>query len=272
MNKIERIGETFENLYVKKEGDKKIEELCSSLKSLEFLKDKDTAIVVLTGGLSKVEFNSGEDLIKTEFVAHMRESAAALKYKEFLALGRKPIIIVSGGKVYGKGEETPILSEVMKAELIRKYKINPKDIIAEPCSVDTSQNARFSSKILDVLGFSESDEKSTFLITSQFHLDRAKILFDRYFKGDIKGNGAEQILIDFVRKFPPKKAINPYREVVERYLNSQLNKNFAINNKKLKEITKLPFGEKFIEALAYYLRSSEQEKEIPVINKKRSKI
>jgi uncharacterized SAM-binding protein YcdF (DUF218 family) len=266
MSKFERFGETIKSLYIEKSSDKKIEELC---KSIEMLNGKyDKAIVVLTGGLSKAELPSGDEHIKTEFVAHIREAAAAMKYKELLSVGHRPVIVVSGGKVYGKGDNMPILSEVMKAELIRKYGVNEEDILTEPCSVDTSQNARFSSKLLDALGFSETDDKSVFLITNQFHLSRATTLFSRHFNGNLEPTSAERILIDSIQQLPNNKTKTPYKRIIEDYLNSRSNMESTQKDGKLHKITELPLGEKVIEALAYYLRSSEKEKKIPIINPK----
>jgi len=269
MNKLERFIETTKDLYIEKSTDKKIEELCESL---EPLKGKyDRAIVVLAGGLSKVKAPSGQEHIKTEFAAHMRATAAVLKYKELSATGHHAVILVSGGKCYGKGDNMPILSEVMKTELIRNYGINPTDIVTEPHSIDTSQNARFSSKLLEALGFHESKEKhesrekAVCLITNQFHLERANLLFNRHFKGGLEPINAEKVLINFMRKLSDGSSKTPYKKVIENYLISQRNQDATQQDKKILAATKLPFGEKAIEALAYYLRSSEEEKKIPLI-------
>lgn len=263
MSKLERFSETIKDLYIEKSGDKKIEELC---KSLEALKDKyNKAIVILTGYLEKVNLPSGDEKIKTGFAAHMRELAAALKYKEFSAAGYHPVIIPSGGRVYGKGENVPVLADVMKEELVKKYGIKENDIIAEPYSIDTSQNARFSSKLLEALGFSESEEKSVYLVTNQFHLERATTLFNRHFSGSLEPVGAEKTLIDFTKKLPDGTSKTIYKKVIENYLKSQSSLDSMRQDKKLHTLTKLPLGEQVIEALAYYLRSSEKETEIPTM-------
>lgn len=269
MNELERFNETIENIYIKKSGDKKIEELCNSL---EILKDKfDNAVVVLTGGLNRVEFPSGQEHIKTEFAAHIREAAATSKYKELLAMGSHPVILISGGKLYGKGDTQPVLSEIMKTELVRKYGINPEDILTEPFSVDTSQNARFCSKLLETLGFSGSDKKPVYLITNRFHLGRATSLFNKHFGGDLKPVDAEQILVDFMQKLSNSTEKSPYKRVIKNYIDSQANQKSIRQDKTINAITKLPFGEKIIAALAYYLHLSEEKKEIPLIKQQRKK-
>jgi hypothetical protein len=263
------IGKTVDEIYISKNGEGEVEKLCESL---EGLRGKfDTAIVVLTAGLNKT--GASTDNYVTEFIARLREAAAALKYKELLASGKHPVIIPSGGQIYGNKADAPNLAEIMKAEIISKYGINPDDIQTEPYSIDTSENARFSAKILKTLGFEkESDEenKPVYLITSQFHLDRATFLFNQYFNGDLNSLNAEQTLIDFVQKFSNGKTKNPYKKVVEKFNASLENKKLTEKDKMFNIIEASPLGEELLRALAFYLRHLEGDpKKIPSVKQQK---
>lgn len=164
----------------------------------------------------------------------------------------------------------------MKEEMVRKYKINPDDIQAEPYSIDTSENAMFGERILKTLGFEEFEEgnnkkdKPVYLITSQFHLDRATFLFNQYFNGNLTPLDAEQILIDFVQKFSDGKTKNPYKKVVEKFKASLENKKLTEKDKILNMIEASPLGEELLRALAYYLRNLNGNKEeIPSVKQRR---
>ena len=95
------------------------------------------------------------------------------------------------------------------------------------------------------------------------------MLFNRHFEGNLKPIDAEQILINFVLKLPEGTLKLPYKKVIENYLSGQANQESIRQDKKLNKITKLPFGEDVIEALAHYLRSSEEKKEVPLIKQQR---
>ena len=267
---LSNIVETIDEIYVSKNGEGEVKKLCESL---EGLRGKfDTAIVVLTAELNEVEIPSGDNIYATEFIALLREATAILKYKELLAAGKHPVIILSGGQIYGNKEDAPNLAEIMKAEIISKYGINPDDIQTEPYSIDTSENARFSAKILKTLGFeekSDKENKSVYLITSQFHLDRATFLFNQYFKGDLKPLNAEQFLINFTKKFPNGKA-ESVRKIVEEFINSPENKKLTNKDKMFNMIEASPLGEELLRALAFYLRHLEGDpKKIPSVKQQK---
>jgi len=173
--RAEQIGATVKELYFDKDAEKRISEICQSLE--EERGKFDRAIVVLTADLDRVEI-SGDEIVRTNFNGHIREATATIKFKELQEAGHNPVIIAAGGKIYDQGEDAPVLSEVMKEEFIKKYKIPEKSIVTEPCSIDTSQNAKFSSQILNALGF---EDREMTLITNSFHLDRATTLFERHF-------------------------------------------------------------------------------------------
>lgn len=265
MIKFENFNKTIRDLYVEKDGDKKINELCNSIKLLKGKYDK--AIIVLTGELRRVEFSDGDSKIKSDFAPHMREAAAALQYNKFRTDGFRPVIIASGGKMYGNKESDPVLSEIMKMELIKKYGISGDDILTEPYSIDTSQNARFCSEILKTLGFLDLRDKSSCLITSQFHLERSSLLFEKYFDKKIELMDAEGILVQMVKKNSNDESRLPYKKVIEKYLNSEANLNSVQMDEKLRMITKVPAGEKLLEAVAYYIRATGEGMNIPIINK-----
>lgn len=266
-----RVSETVKDLYIKKYLDKGVEELC---RSLEKEKGKyDRAIMVLGSGFVKFRGKETEkEYLKAEFMEHVREAAGAVIFREMEKEGNHPVIIVSGGKVYGKENEIPTLAEISKKEMVARYGIDPEKIIVQPFSIDTSQEARHNSAILETLGFLENDkdseEKKSLVITSEFHAKRADLLFKRHFEGNVSAMGAEGILLDFVKKLPSGKEQHPYKKVIENYLASDSYEKYRAQDKKTLAVAKLPLGEKLIEFLAYYLRVAGGKKEIPEMPKK----
>ena len=78
-------------------------------------------------------------------------------------------ILVSGGQVYSdSGAEAEIAARVLKSLGVAENKI-----ITETKSVNTTQNARYSAKILRDSGF-----KKPVLVTSAFHMNRAMLNFN----------------------------------------------------------------------------------------------
>ena len=79
-------------------------------------------------------------------------------------------ILVSGGQVYSdSGAEAEISARVLKSLGVPEDKI-----ITETKSINTTQNARYSAKILRDNGF-----KKPLLVTSAFHMNRAMLNFNR---------------------------------------------------------------------------------------------
>ena len=77
-------------------------------------------------------------------------------------------ILVSGGQVYSdSGAEAEISARVLKSLGVPEDKI-----LTETKSVNTTQNARYSSKILR-----DYDFKKPLLVTSAFHMNRAMLAF-----------------------------------------------------------------------------------------------
>ena len=77
--------------------------------------------------------------------------------------------VVSGGQVYSdSGAEAEISARVLKSLGVPEDKI-----LTETKSVNTTQNARYSSKILR-----DYDFKKPLLVTSAFHMNRAMLAFN----------------------------------------------------------------------------------------------
>lgn len=77
-------------------------------------------------------------------------------------------ILVSGGQVYeDSGKEAKIAKRMLLS-----LGVPEKDIIVEDKSINTTQNAKFSAKILN-----EKHFKNPILVTSAFHIPRAMLNF-----------------------------------------------------------------------------------------------
>ena len=90
---------------------------------------------------------------------------------KYLELHPNTKVIVSGGQ--GSNEPIPE-SEAMKNFLVNKG-INPNRIIEEDKSKSTFQNLEFSKKILEE---KNADKDEVLIVTSDFHLFRAKEIAD----------------------------------------------------------------------------------------------
>lgn len=265
MNEFERFKTTLKDLH-KSESEHKIETLCQEIEKLKGKYDK--AIIVLTGELREINLPSDKKVFRSELSTHIREAAATLKYKELKNLGYNPVIIPSGGKVYGKESNIPPLSRIMESELITSYGIEKENILVEPYSIDTSQNAKFSSQILKALGFSNDKESDVFLITNKFHIQRAGMLLNKYYKGSFAPIDSEEILLNFIQKISADTDKKPYEKVINKYKSSSYYKDLLKKDRRILAITKIPLGEKIIEAIAYYSRAT-KNKEVPILNKKK---
>jgi uncharacterized SAM-binding protein YcdF (DUF218 family) len=79
-------------------------------------------------------------------------------------------VLVSGGKVFDHLEaEAPVVARVL-ADL----GVPEKKIVLEENSRDTSENARYTKRILDRKGF-----RSPLLVTSAYHMPRSVLLFTK---------------------------------------------------------------------------------------------
>lgn len=95
------------------------------------------------------------------------EQAAAL-YKA----GYAPYMIVSGGELYHKTTQAGVMTEHAVELGV------PRDvIIPEAHSESTYDNAAFTREIMQQKGF-----KSAIVVTSNYHMQRSKFIFQRVFK------------------------------------------------------------------------------------------
>ncbi len=79
-------------------------------------------------------------------------------------------ILLSGGQVYEDSGQEAVIAKRMLMSL----GVEEKDILVEAKSQNTSQNARFSSEILQEHGFTKP-----ILVTSAFHMKRAVLNFEK---------------------------------------------------------------------------------------------
>lgn len=252
------IKATIKELYLNNTQEELLQALC---RRIEHRKGEfDSAIVILT---HSIEHRKNVELgFKTSFGGHMRAFAGAQLYFELFSKGLKPVIIVSGGKMRS---DQPSLSEVMKSELCRKYEIPEESIISEEYSKDTVQNSRFSSRLLETLGF-DNENNNVHLVTEGFHLQRAEYLFNKYFGDNIKANGAEKILKDII--VDRLKYSKSLREILQKILVAHINSdsnNIALENEAMYRLIlqKFPFGlgEELMLFVAYLSRYSSDSEE-----------
>lgn len=105
-------------------------------------------------------------------VLSMEAKMTALAAGELYKCGSTNMLIFSGGKT--AGPEYPSEAEAMADYCRKRYDILPEAIIIEDVSFDTIANARMVRDILRKNGW-----KSPFLISRNYHLDRAWEIFFR---------------------------------------------------------------------------------------------
>ena len=121
------------------------------------------AIVVL-GGATKSAYEPRTNVDLSE--AGDRVLYAAELYREKKA----PLVIVSGGRIDWRGGGTPEAEDI--AKLLVFMGVESKDIIKEPDSLNTYQNAVNVKKIL-----LERNIDSVLLVTSAMHMPRSLAIF-----------------------------------------------------------------------------------------------
>lgn len=198
----------------------------------------DEAIVVLQGGIGE-GFNGTPRITK---LPRIRQLAAVSTYYESLWQGGSPVIILSGGVEVGSEYGDYSEASLMKKHMVEYYGIEEWRVVLEDKSVDTSTNAKYSSAILERLGFLESGNVK--LITNEFHLDRSKMLFDRYYKKDFQSLSAEEILIKRGdgNNLPGDRFNRRYATYTERFLDSKENQSLTKKDKLLKSIYSTGIG------------------------------
>ncbi|WP_347218366.1 YdcF family protein [Chryseobacterium sp.] len=125
---------------------------------------QNPVIVVLGGGVINID-----NIEKLHTMSYSRMVTAYQLYHEYQKNNQSCKILISGK---GRGH-------ISEAELFRedfkKMGIPDSDLIMEDKSMNTYQNAKFSSEII-----SKMDASSLYLVTSGFHMKRAVALFQTF--------------------------------------------------------------------------------------------
>lgn len=210
----------------------------------------DEAIVVLQGGIVKGPYGGA----KISKLPRMRQFAAIASYYDALDQGKSPVIILSGGASINVEDGVCSETFLMKKHMVETYGIEPWRIIEEDRSIDTATNAECSAEILEILGFLENGRVK--LITNAFHLDRSKMLFDRYYKGDITPVAAESVLIARGEKsrLPGDAFDYGYGEYAKLFLDTEENKRLERKDRLLKAIYSSVIGTKLVSSWAIMTR------------------
>lgn len=125
---------------------------------------QNPVIVVLGGGV--VDFEHTE---KLHTMSYSRMVTAYQLYDEYRK-NNLPCKILISGKGRGHTSEAELFSENFK-----KMGVSDADIIKEDKSMNTYENAKYSSKILQQLAPSD-----IYLVTSGFHMRRSVVLFQTF--------------------------------------------------------------------------------------------
>jgi len=132
---------------------------------------KINTIIVLTSWMKEdAKFSSGW---KSDLPAHIRVAAAAKIYHAIE--GEKPYFLITGGRTYG--DSRPSLSRILGEEAVRKYGISRDKLLLEEASKDTTENAEFSK---DLLNRNNLTPQGMLVVTSGYHLNRSKEVFNMY--------------------------------------------------------------------------------------------
>jgi len=108
-----------------------------------------------------------------------RVARAVALYKEKMAGGHHPLIIVSGkGKVEVGGHTE---AEVMQ-ELALCMDVRRGDVLVDPDSANTAQNAKFSSALIRN---NKNTINEVYVVTSDYHMPRSQYIFQSVFPSDI---------------------------------------------------------------------------------------
>ena len=133
---------------------------------------ENNAIILLGAGLEKVgDTINNVDSIEPPFHAFSRIYEAARLYNECIDSNQQCKIIVSGGDTKKLGDTE---AAVYKERLV-SIGINAVDIITEPNSLNTWQNAQFTSEILR-----KGDFDNSVLVSSGLHIKRSQLYFEHF--------------------------------------------------------------------------------------------
>ncbi|NLB12354.1 YdcF family protein [Candidatus Dojkabacteria bacterium] len=205
----------------------------------------DTAIVVLQGGI--------RDDGNLPVIAKMRMFAGIIEYHKALERGLSPVLILSGGATAYPNNE-PIQETAVMKELMLKYDVDSLRVIEETDSIDTISNAKYSSEILEKLGFLENG--ITLLITNEFHLQRSKNAFKRYYKGPLFPVSAEEILKSLGDRYrlPNDVLEKPYGKYAMKFIESIDNTRLGKKDNFIELFSFLPGGRDLLLLIANLTR------------------
>jgi uncharacterized SAM-binding protein YcdF (DUF218 family) len=127
----------------------------------------NNAIILLGVGVIKLPSKA----IHPTIMAYSRINEAARLYFDCIKSHNRCKVIISGGDVHNVGNTEAAIYRSVLNEL----GVNHSDIILESKSLNTYQNAEFTSRLLQTNRFDE-----IFLVTSAIHLKRALLYFAHF--------------------------------------------------------------------------------------------
>ncbi|MDD5009091.1 MAG: YdcF family protein [Syntrophorhabdaceae bacterium] len=172
--------------------------------SLEEVKTGD-AYVVLGGGVyDNAPDVDGKGALSGDSLARLLTA-----YKLY-RICKKPIIL-SGGRIFGRGAEADIAKRTLLS-----LGAGEQDIIAEPKSIDTRESAQFVREVSDKHKISR-----IVLITSAYHMKRSHLLFSRHFREIIPypaGYLASRVSYDVLSFLPSAAALEDVAVAMKEYM------------------------------------------------------
>ena len=126
------------------------------------------AIVLLGAGTVRVG-NAGT--VEASLFAYGRISKAAMLYRACRQAPRECKVEVSGGDARGLGQS----EAAIYALDLQRLGVDPADLLLEPRSMNTWQNAQFSGPLLQASGADR-----VLLVSSGFHLRRGMLYFSHF--------------------------------------------------------------------------------------------
>lgn len=185
----------------------------------------DTAIVVLGGG-------GKERLI-----------AGLVDYYKLKNTGKKPLLILSGWGGAAKPEAELMFDQIKDEESVEALPILISrdffDAVVEPKSIDTAENAKFSSKIIKSLGI-----ENVHVVSHNYHLDKkAQTDFKKYLPKTKEGEKMYFNMVSVENIFDPNNKENIW------VLKKLFDKNFLEQVKK--EVLNMPYNERVRRAESY---------------------
>ena len=126
------------------------------------------AIVLLGAGTVRVG-NAGT--VEASLFAYGRISKAAMLYRACRQAPRECKVEVSGGDARGLGQS----EAAIYALDLQRLGVDPADLLLEPRSMNTWQNAQFSGALLKAYGADR-----VLLVSSGFHLRRGMLYFSHF--------------------------------------------------------------------------------------------